>query len=165
MQIGDKVNYLPHEVHSRQLGPDGFAWVFGWRERRPGGALRKQQEDEVEELSNSEAMLKFDHLNHLPADHASREAKKLVMLRPRKPWTATVVAVNHDPKVSGRLLSADLDISDPTTGVTLHYRNVPVDELAKTPHSCHSVVKAKPGTASGVSKPAVAEPETVTTEQ
>ncbi len=33
---------------------------------------------------------------------------------------------------------ADLDIQDATTGATLHYDGVPVDETGKLPDTCHS---------------------------
>ena len=62
------------------------------------------------------------------------ERQKLVLIRPVKPWPATVREVNPDGTM-------ELDVVPPNRGVTLHVARIPVKETDKTPHSCHRVKK------------------------
>jgi len=124
-KVGDKVKYVPHSIHAHQMNKDGFPFVFGWKEGK-----------NVKQLTQDEALLKLKHIKKQPASHAANERAKLVPLHCHKPWDAVVTAVNEDG-------SLNLDISDPTTGATLHYPGVKIDPTARAMHSCHCCEEKK----------------------
>jgi hypothetical protein len=131
MQIGDKVQYIPDECHALQRGPGGFPWNFGWKTgKRLGGG----KGDEVVPLTQDEAMLKLRHIKKQAPDRAASERDKLVLLTPNGSWEAIIKAIHGE----GEELTADLDIKDPTTGATLHYDEVPLDETKSLAHSFHA---------------------------
>ena len=159
IQKGDKVNYIPHICHAKQRYPKDhptmsgeFSWVFGWktgnRRQVPGNRQRPGTiEAEVVELTHHEAELKIRHIRKQAPERMAQEAAKLVFIRPNGAWNATVrAAAGEDGKPlvdkEGKPV-VHLDIADPTTGVTLHYDNVPVDD-AKTPHTCHAGIPTQP---------------------
>lgn len=150
LKVGDKVNYCVDEVHSKAMVPktsgdpksEQFPWVFGWRSGKQVVNAVGEREFEVEELTDRQLWVKLQHLRKQPGarpgrggqvveDARKREAAKLVMLRPRHYWDAVVTAVSPDGK------TASIDVTDPTTGATLHY-TVPVDHAGKKAHSCHA---------------------------
>ena len=136
IQVGDTVNYLPAEINSKQIDPKrGFSYVYGWltggRKRVPG----KPDEAEVIELDFEETRLKLSHIRRQSPERAANELAKLVMLRPNFFWSAKVTAIEEDER--GIVRRVNLDITDPTTGTTLHCDSVPVDGGATSPHTCH----------------------------
>lgn len=134
MQIGDKVKYVPAQVHARQQDRQGnFPWVFGWKTGRRVKADNGSMVEEVVELSQGEASLKLAHIRKQAPDRQSTESAKLVFLRPNSLWDATVKAVNL---AEGRE-SADLEVIDPTSGAVLSYDDVPISD-SKQPHTCHA---------------------------
>jgi hypothetical protein len=129
MQAGDIVNYVPDKIHAHQHHPvTGFPWVFGWK---TGKKDRQTQQDEVIELSGEETKMKLRHIRRQTGAVAEREAAKLVLLRPSTFWKALVRDVSEDG------LTANLSITDGTTGAILNYDGVPVDQAKLAPHSCH----------------------------
>jgi hypothetical protein len=136
LQVGDEVWYLPHECHAYNCNANNeYPWVVGERknphyEENPDTGEKELVEDVVE-LDEG-----FLHRVTLPTIHRSpdpREAKKrLVPLRPAKPWKAIVCNVNPDGTV-------DLNVeSNQGVGmITLGYKNVPLDETKAVHHTCH----------------------------
>jgi len=148
MNIGEKVNYMPDMVHAKQQFPGHhpkrgeFAWVFGWKSGRRTGP--KSTGEEVEEMTPEEVQLKLRHINKQPARVQATEAKKLIPLRMNRAWEATVLDVRTE---NGKQV-CDLEIADPTTGATLRYSSVEVDETVTKSHSCHAKKQpVEPGTA------------------
>lgn len=134
IKVGDKVKYVPAQVHARQQNRQGdFPWVFGWktgkRVRQDNGSMA----DEVIELNHGEAAKKLDHIRKQAPDRQVVESAKLVFIRPNALWSAEVRAVNL---AEGRE-SADLEVLDPTSGSVLHYSDVPITDNMQ-PHTCHA---------------------------
>lgn len=135
MKKGDKVHYVVHEVHSKQPNLQGdFPWVHGLKT----GRKDRDGKDEVLELTANELRVKLEGVRRTPEAHRDRVMKQLVLLRPAFTWAATVREVRT---VDGRQV-ADLDITDATSIMTLHYDGVPIDETKSQAHSCHSAVQA-----------------------
>jgi hypothetical protein len=123
-QVGDKVLYVPHEIHAFQPDAAGnLAWVIG-RKVPPSG--------NVEELSGKTLQEYLDLIRR--SSDPTRARQDLVLMRPSKPWAAVVTAVNEDG-------TASLDIASTTGGVTLHYRGIPLDSSARKPHSFYYAPK------------------------
>jgi hypothetical protein len=145
MNVGDKVGYLPDLIHARQRHPQhGFPVVFGWKTGKKLQEKGSEPKDEVVELNDAEARMKLRHIRKqdVESGRAHKEAKRLVVLRVRRPWQATVRKLTPAVVQDGKekvLATADLDILDETTGATLHYDGVPVDEGKTTPHTCHTL--------------------------
>lgn len=134
-QVGDVVEYLPHVCHAFNCNANNeYPWVIGLKQNpryviNPSTGEQEVVEDvvEVDEGHLHRAVLP----NLLNAPDSREQRKRLVPLRPKRPWKAVVTEVNPD----GTL---DLDInSNVGTGmITLGYAKVPVDETGKLPHSC-----------------------------
>lgn len=134
-QIGDAVEYLPHVCHAFNANlKNEYPWVFGLKqnphyEADPMTGEQKIVEDVVE---LDEGRLQRSVLPMLRNSPDPKEGmKRLVPLRPKAPWPAVVTETHSDGTV-------DLDVkSNVGDGmVTLHYRNVPIDKSARTPHTC-----------------------------
>ena len=134
-QVGDTVEYLPHECHAFNCNSKNeYPYVIGLKQNPhyevdPKTGKQVVVEDIVE--------LDEGHLHRavLPqvrnAPNPGDQKNTLVPVRPRHPWPAVIRAVNGDGTV-------DLDIaSNVGGGITLHYNRVQVDEGCRTPHSCH----------------------------
>src|SRR5258708_2684453 len=103
-KAGDEVWYIPHACHAyNPNGNNQYPWVVGMKQSphyvdNPDTGEKELVEDIVE--------IDEGHLHRvvLPAIDRSpdpREArKKLVPLRPKKPWHAVVRSVNADGTVS-----------------------------------------------------------------
>ncbi len=139
LQVGDKVQYVPHVCHALSRAIDGsYPWAIGRRGRpkmvRQGRNIAPAEEPgEVEELVDKDLHDYLAEIRRSPQQQNMRGA--LVMLRPLKTWNAVVRAVNDDGTV-------DLDITDGThSGVTLHYDKVPVTPLRAfaNPHNAHDL--------------------------
>lgn len=138
--VGDVVEYLPHVCHAFNCNANNeYPWVIGLK-KNPHYELNPQTgENEIVEdvVELDEGQL---HRTVLPGIHHSPSPKegrgKLVPLRPQRAWPARVIAVEPDGTV-------DLDIaSNIGSGmITLHYRNVPIDESGSKPHTCRKGVK------------------------
>lgn len=133
-KVGDVVEYLPHMCHAfNHNGNNEYPWVIGMKknphyEEHPHTGEKVLVEDVVE-LEESRL-----HRHVLPgiaqAPNPGEERKKLVPLRPTKPWRAVVRGVRDDG------LDLDIDSNIGVGMITLHYDGVPVDESGTTPHSC-----------------------------
>ncbi len=131
MQPGDKVLYVPDQVHARQRDRDGaYPWVFGWKTGRKVIDTTGARTDEVVELDAAETSLKIAHIRRQTPARQESESTKLVFIRPNIRWQATVKLVDEEAG------TANLDVIDGTTGTTLHYNGVPIDDSGKAPHSC-----------------------------
>ena len=133
--IGDRVLYLPHANHSFNCNHNNeYPWVIGLKQN-PHYETNKNTGDRdiVEDIVELEEG--YLHRTVLPSIFNSpnprEERKKLVPLRPGRPWPAVVRGINADGTV-------DLDIaSNVGSGMlTLHYNRVPLDETRSLPHSC-----------------------------
>lgn len=138
--VGDEVEYFPHMCHGLNCNHSNeYPWVFGLKQN-PHHVVNKNTgqpevvEDivEVEEGRLHRAILPGIRVSPDPSEHM----KKLVPLRPKRPWKAKVAGVNSD----GTL---DLEVeSNIAPGmITLGYRGVKVDESGLVPHSCRKAVK------------------------
>lgn len=135
MKKGDQVNYIPGEANAFQFDPrgGGFPWVFGRLTGRKDPADKSR--DEVIELTDDELGKMLQGIRKKDAAQAKRDRDRLVMIRPKTFWAATVRGITEE--ADGTLV--DLDIKDPTTGATLHYDGVVLDPEAATPDSCHKI--------------------------
>ena len=134
-QVGDVVEYLPHVAHAFNCNQNNeYPWVLGLKQNphfavNPITGEQEMIEDIVE--------LDEGHLQRsiLPSIYNSpnprEEIKKLVPLRPKKPWKATVVNVNKDGT-----LDLDIDSNMGSGMVTLQYKRVPIDGTGRIPHTC-----------------------------
>jgi len=122
MQVGDRVCYVPHQCHALESDASGeFPWVMEY--------VHANGKKEV--LEGRRAHEVITALKRYP--DPSEEFKKIRFLYPARTWTATVRGINDNNTVN-------LDVQSNRGGVTLHYDNVLVDDVAKQPHSCHKEV-------------------------
>lgn len=126
VQPGDKLLYAPDECHAliKNRATGEYPWVIGVkRTERLNGRIVER----VDELSGSE----IDRAVAQARAQVDKGAalSKLVLVRPRHFWDATVTAVNDDGTV-------DVDIADPRHGSTLRCSNVKIDPN-KAAHTCH----------------------------
>ena len=132
MQVGDEVNYLPHECHAfdKDATNGERAWVFGRKHNKQVKQHGKQPSfvEEVHELSDREAEDMIAFIGRCPDPAVAR--KELALVRPKAPWKAVVKAVNPDDTVN-------LAVRSCVGGVTIHYDNVPVKDV-HAPHTCHA---------------------------
>lgn len=137
MNKGDTVNYVVGEANAFQRDPNpqhgGFPWTFGRLTGRKDPA--DPTRDEVVELSDDELGQALQGIRKKDRSQAARDRARLVMVRPKRFWKATVRGITEE--ADGTLV--DLDIKDPTTGATLHYDGVVLDPEAATPDSCHEI--------------------------
>lgn len=118
MEVGDKVLYVPSEVHAKHKNSDGeYAWVIG---RKLKGVLT--------ELSTREAE-KFLATLRGSIRGGSRSGE-LICIRPNCSWPALVGCVNSDGTVA-------IDVDCGGNGVTLHLDSVKVDQVDKKPGTVH----------------------------
>lgn len=134
--VGDVVEYLPHVCHAFTPDPNNrYPWVIGMKqnpryEENPNTGARELVEDIVE---IDEGRLHREVLPHVGRGPNPTDVKgRLVPLRPRNPWAATVTAVHP----GGRTVDLDVDSNVGRGMITLHYARVPVDEAGMTPHTC-----------------------------
>jgi|SRR5581483_4362077 len=131
IEIGDEVKYVPHIHHAlEQDGSRNFAWVLGLKKLRStvGASGRHEYEEQVEEMDSKTCKEFFELLGRHP--NPQEERKRLVLLRPYKPWRAVVRGINPDG-------TYNLDIDAAKGGVTLNYDSIPYDASKKKPHTFH----------------------------
>ena len=138
-KVGDKVEYVPHMCHAFNCNQNNeYPWVIGMKvnpqyKDNPHTGEKELVEDVVE---LDEGRL---HRTVLPGIFVEPESgltrKKLVPLRPVKPWLAIVRGLHGDA------LDLDIDSNVGSGMITLHYDRVPVDESGLAPHSCRRVEK------------------------
>ncbi len=140
VQVGDKVLYVPHVCHALNQNPltKDYPWVFGDRAGRPRLPAYKRQDDGSDpdkpyELEGKELQ------RFLTEVKGSDRRDRIVFIRPKELWPATVRAVNPDGTVN-------LDVTSNVGGFTLHYNNVKIDREPGTPtiekhHTCRLIYK------------------------
>ena len=134
-QVGDEVQYLPHVCHAFNCDQNNeYPWVIGLRanpryETNPATGEKELVEDVIEVDEGTLNRTVLPGIHRMPDQ--SQERKRLVPLRPKKPWKALVTKVNEDGTM-------DLDVTSNVGNgmLTLHYCRVPVDGSGKVPHSC-----------------------------
>lgn len=134
-QFGDRIEYVPHVCHAFNCnGNNEYPWVIG--QKQPP---RAEQDPVTGEIRTVEHLVELDegrlHRNVLPfvsqAPDAADHSRRLVPLRPVKPWPAVVRQVHDDGT-----LDLDIESNIGVGMVTLHYDRVPVEESGQMPHSC-----------------------------
>ena len=126
LAVGDKVRYVPEICHAFEKGADGYPWAIGkleWQSK--GDGTRERVPVEVTDPKQLDALMAS----------ARRSANRIqaVPMRPIRSWPAVVRAVSEDGKV------ANLDVTSPRGGVTLHYDTIPVVTPGGdlVPHTCY----------------------------
>lgn len=134
LRVGDRVRYVPHTLHAREHDIDqNYPWVFGFKHRRQvivdQASQRWGWEDYVEVLDDKRMKEIAAYLSR----HSNRaeEEKNLYLLRPSRTWPAKVVAVNDDGTADIDIEARWCDRLSRGSGVTLHYRGVPVADTKK----------------------------------
>lgn len=134
MKAGDKVYYVPHEIHALDVDPK--TGLCSWHL----GETKMVNEDGklvpiVVELTGKKLV---DFLAGIRKSANPTEArKKLALIKPRTLWEASVRVVNADK-------TADLDVFMPSGFITLNCDGVPISDL-KGHHTCHSMAtESKP---------------------
>lgn len=138
--VGEQVEYFPHMCHGLNCNHSNeYPWVFGLKQN-PHYIINNKtgQQEMVEDVVEvDEGRL---HRAVLPGIRNSpdptEQSKKLVPLRPKRPWKAIVAAVNQD-----NTLDLEVESNIAPGMITLAYRNVQVDDTGLTPHSTRKAVK------------------------
>lgn len=134
MEVGDTVMYVPPVHHALHKDVNGHRpWVLGIREMR---VQNGKQTPVVRELQNTKEEDEVLEMIHRAPDR-ERAKQDLVLIRPRVKWPAVVTGVNFDGTVN-------LDVQGQLSGVTLHEKNVRIDEAGKHGHTCCSVREEEP---------------------
>lgn len=139
IQVGDTVWYVPHISHAFNCNQNNeYPWAIGMKknphyEENPDTGEQELVEDIVEVKEGDLHRNVLPHVFRHP--NPKEERKKLIPLRPKNPWRATITALNPDGTAN-----IDIDSNIGAGMVTLHYRNVPHDPQAQTPHSWHKGV-------------------------
>jgi hypothetical protein len=119
--VGDRVVYLPAPHYALQQGHGGeLPWVLG---------RQNPQRGDVEELAGDRLAEALLSLKRSP--NPAEERRRLVLVRPNRPWPAVVTAVAPDGSVS-----LDVEVGN---GCTLHETGVKPDPTRTQPHTYHLV--------------------------